>query len=90
MHAEVWMLTRATFTGAAILLREKAAYRNTSFELAAARCRSILPRTALREGVHAGATRSLGTRPRVAFPGKDRNEGKETTWNHRQAKTWSR
>ncbi len=41
MNAEVWTLTRATFTGAAILLREKAAYRNTSFQLAAKRCRSV-------------------------------------------------
>jgi hypothetical protein len=40
MNAEVWTLTRATFTGAAILLREKAAYRNTSFQLAAKRCRT--------------------------------------------------
>lgn len=40
MHAEVWTLTRATFTGAAILLREKAAYRNTSFRLSAGQCRS--------------------------------------------------
>jgi hypothetical protein len=29
----VWRLTRATFTGAAILLREKAAYRATTFRL---------------------------------------------------------
>ncbi len=33
MKAQVWTLTRATFTGAAILLRDKAAYRNTSFKL---------------------------------------------------------
>jgi hypothetical protein len=33
MRAPVWTLTRATFTGAAILLREKAAYRATSFQL---------------------------------------------------------
>jgi hypothetical protein len=33
MRAPVWTLTRATFTGAAILLREKAAYRGTSFRL---------------------------------------------------------
>lgn len=33
MRAQVWTLTRATFTGAAILLRDKAAYRNTSFRL---------------------------------------------------------
>jgi hypothetical protein len=31
MRAPVWTLTRATFTGAAILLRDKAAYRGTSF-----------------------------------------------------------
>lgn len=33
MRASVWTLTRATFTGAAILLREKAAYRGTSFQV---------------------------------------------------------
>jgi hypothetical protein len=33
MKAQVWTLTKATFTGAAILLREKAAYRGTSFRL---------------------------------------------------------
>jgi hypothetical protein len=33
MRRSVWTLTRATFTGAAILLREKAAYRRTSFAL---------------------------------------------------------
>jgi hypothetical protein len=33
MRAPVWKLTRATFTGAAILLREKAAYRATSFRV---------------------------------------------------------
>jgi hypothetical protein len=41
MRAEVWTLTRATFTGAAILLREKAAYRSTSFRLSAGRCRDM-------------------------------------------------
>jgi hypothetical protein len=34
MRAEVWKLIRVTFTGAAILLREKAAYRTTSFHMA--------------------------------------------------------
>jgi hypothetical protein len=34
LKAEVWKLTRVTFTGAAILLREKAAYRGTSFKMA--------------------------------------------------------
>ncbi|HSU19743.1 MAG TPA: hypothetical protein VLI45_08370 [Acidobacteriaceae bacterium] len=38
MKAQVWTLTRATFTGAAILLRDKAAYRSTSFRLRK-RCR---------------------------------------------------
>jgi len=33
MWASIWTLTRATFTGAAILLREKAAYRGTSFRV---------------------------------------------------------
>lgn len=33
MRASVWTLTRATFTGAAILLRDKAAYRGTSFRV---------------------------------------------------------
>ena len=33
MRAAVWCLTRATFTGAAILLRDKAAYRGTSFRV---------------------------------------------------------
>lgn len=87
MRAEIWTLTRATFTGAAILLREKAAYRNTSFELAA-RCRSTTPRSALRETVRAGATRFFRDGAGVASPRK--NAGKEQTWNHRQAKAWSR
>jgi len=33
MRAQIWTLTRATFTGAAILLREKAAYRATTFRV---------------------------------------------------------
>lgn len=33
MRASVWTLTRATFTGAAILLKDKAAYRSTSFRV---------------------------------------------------------
>ena len=33
MRAQVWTLTRATFTGAAILLRDKAAYQDTSFHV---------------------------------------------------------
>lgn len=34
MRADIWRLTRVTFTGAAILLRDKAAYRATSFRMA--------------------------------------------------------
>jgi hypothetical protein len=34
MRAEVWRLTRVTFSGAAILLAGRAAYRKTSFRLA--------------------------------------------------------
>lgn len=34
LRAEIWKLTRVTFTGAAILLRAKAAYRATSFRMA--------------------------------------------------------
>ena len=33
MRAEQWRLNQVTFTGAAILLRSKAAYRNTSFRV---------------------------------------------------------
>jgi hypothetical protein len=87
MRTEVWKLTRATFTGAAILLREKAAYRNTSFELAASRCRSTITRPAVHPSVHAGANRRFREGTKDAFPA--RTTGKEPTWNHRQ-KAWSR
>ena len=55
MRAEVWKLSRATFTGAAILLREKAAYRATSFRLS--RERSVV-----RRGPAATAPPSLAAR----------------------------
>lgn len=42
MHAGIWTLTRATFTGAAILLRDKAAYRSTSFRLRRAHAANAL------------------------------------------------
>jgi hypothetical protein len=76
MRQEVWTLTRATFTGAAILLREKAAYRETSFELAASRCRSFAAHTTshLREGLASRMT--------------DRR--KESIWTHQRAKEWTR
>jgi hypothetical protein len=88
MRAEIWTLTRATFTGAAILLREKAAYRNTSFELAASRCHSTLTRFAPAKGVQAGATGHFRDRARLALP--KRAPRKEPIWNHPQAKTSSR
>lgn len=75
MRAEVWTLTRATFTGAAILLREKAAYRNTSFELeagGAARCRTFA-----RQPVHAAARRHT-LNPQFR---------KEEVWNPRATKS---
>ena len=40
MRAEIWTLTRAIFTGAAVLLRDKAAYRDTSFKLRRKRFRA--------------------------------------------------
>ncbi len=51
MRAEVWRLTKATFTGAAILLRSKAAYRGTSFRLvrAGAMAASCSTRVRVRE-----------------------------------------
>lgn len=42
MRAEVWTVTRAMFTGAAVLLREKAAYRDTSFRLRENKVRTSL------------------------------------------------
>lgn len=41
MRSSIWKLNRVTFTGAAILLREKAAYRQTSFRLKAQRARRL-------------------------------------------------
>ena len=40
MMSDVWTVTRAIFTGAAVLLRDKAAYRGTSFRLQRNRCRT--------------------------------------------------
>lgn len=87
MRAEVWKLTRATFTGAAILLREKAAYRDTRFELGAhparpdspARCRTYAASATrtLREGHRRGALRMTDRR-------------KEESWTARQANRWAR
>ena len=46
MQAQIWTLTRATFTGAAILLRDKAAYTGTSFRLRRQRPASFRPQVA--------------------------------------------
>jgi hypothetical protein len=40
MRSQVWTLTQATFTGAAILLKDKAAYKGTSFRLGRSLARS--------------------------------------------------
>jgi hypothetical protein len=76
MRADIWTLTRATFTGAAILLRNKAAYRNTSFELGSTRCRNLIAQAAPRSHrtVREEALRTTDGR-------------KEETWNHMQRKT---
>lgn len=74
MNAEVWTLTRATFTGAAILLREKAAYRNTSFQLAAKRCRMSAARR---------ASVVERARPSDARKSYQPEKGRETTWKSR-------
>jgi hypothetical protein len=76
MRQDVWTLTRATFTGAAILLREKAAYRDTSFELSASRCRSF--------AAHATS------HPREGLPSRTTDRRKESTWNHQRAKEGTR
>ena len=72
MSAEIWTLTRATFTGAAILLREKAAYRNTSFQLAAKHCRSGAISARAKSGSESGRTQGSLCRSgwRGRSPGK--------------------
>ena len=62
MLADVWTVTRAMFTGAAVLLRDKAAYRGTSFRLRRNRCRT--------DGLAAGWD---GLRP-AGFAASVRNE----------------
>lgn len=74
MNAQIWTLTRATFTGAAILLREKAAYRDTHFELVPKRCRTLAASVPQREEALSGhRLRSHGVpcRNSVVQPGKE-------------------
>lgn len=84
MRAEVWTLTRATFTGAAILLRDKAAYRDTSFALGTARCRTLAARSATTEPAAAARThRNFREGAAAAFRMNERR--KEATWKPKQA-----
>jgi hypothetical protein len=76
MNAEVWTLTRATFTGAAILLREKAAYRNTSFQLAPRRCRS----TGIAAKAHSEGGSGHTQRPGLRHT-RQMGKGIEKRWN---------
>jgi hypothetical protein len=54
MRAQIWTLTQATFTGAAILLRDKAAYRETSFRLGRTASRCPVQAPPGRESRHGG------------------------------------
>ena len=62
MRAEVWRLTRATFTGAAILLRTKAAYRNTSFRVVKERVAACSARAGSRDVKRAPAMEPMPSR----------------------------
>lgn len=66
MRADVWRLTKATFTGAAILLRTKAAYRDTSFRVVKARAEACSARAGARSGKRAPAMEPLPVSRRVA------------------------
>lgn len=77
MNAQIWTLTRATFTGAAILLRAKAAYSNTRFALAPKRCRTVAaaaPRRLVNLPEHRMRSSELPRKNFVTQPGK------ETRW----------
>ena len=69
MQASVWVLTKATFTGAAILLREKAAYRSTSFRLKTTVAASCGRRSTVTRAERIAATRRMpsarGTRLKI-------------------------
>jgi hypothetical protein len=99
MREEVWSLTRATFTGAAILLREKAAYRDTSFALgqplrralspgipAQARCRTASAQAASQDAAH----HHRNFRDAAGAALRTNNQGKERIWKSRQASSWAR
>ena len=44
MRAAIWKLTKVTFTGAAILLRDKAAYSSTRFRMTENETSALSPR----------------------------------------------
>jgi len=99
MRAAVWTLTRATFTGAAILLREKAAYCGTSFSLGLPgraaetptpqRCRSARPHSSSApHAVDAGANRI--SRSGAGAPVRSTERRKETSWKDRKVNAWAR
>lgn len=75
MNAAIWTLTRATFTGAAILLREKAAYKNTSFALAPQRCRNLAAASDRRDDSRQGTRGSKVSRRTLL-----QQTGKENRW----------
>jgi hypothetical protein len=86
LRAEIWTLTRATFTGAAILLRDKAAYRGTSFEIAPRRPVSPLCREPRAEPVCASVRHAPQRHPpRSVFIHPQLR--KEEAWNPRPAKS---
>jgi hypothetical protein len=63
MRAEVWRLTKATFTGAAILLRSKAAYATTSFRVVRAERHGIAASCSTRTRLKQRAERAPAMRP---------------------------
>lgn len=76
MRADVWRLSRATFTGAAILLREKAAYRDTRFALKPQLCRKLAAKERLKVSGEM-TERRLNRRKSEA------KSGEKTQWNCR-------
>lgn len=81
MNAEIWTLTRATFTGAAILLRDKAAYRNTSFQLTPKRCRANGMNAAFMPGSANDRPQRLGCRNACQINIGQTEKGWEKRWN---------
>ncbi len=68
MLADVWTVTRAMFTGAAVLLRDKAAYRGTSFRLRRNR-RNTDSLVASWEGVRPSGLAACGSNTRMERKG---------------------